>query len=69
MRCAPPNTASTAAASSRRLNWQTRRHQIEAGVWYENNEPAQHRVWYPFSAANNDLTPYDVPKGQAVFTQ
>jgi iron complex outermembrane receptor protein len=26
-------------------------------------------VWYPFSAANNDLTPYDVPRGASVLTQ
>jgi outer membrane receptor protein involved in Fe transport len=44
-------------------------HQIEAGLWWEHNEDAQHRVWYPFSAANNDLSPYDVPSGQKVLTQ
>ncbi|HEX7759026.1 MAG TPA: TonB-dependent receptor [Caulobacteraceae bacterium] len=51
------------------LNLDLGSHKIEAGLWYEHNEPAQHRVWYPFSAANNDLTPYDTPKGQSVFTQ
>jgi hypothetical protein len=51
------------------LDWNLGDHKIEAGLWYEHNDPAQHRVWYPFSAANNDLTPYDVPKGPHVFTQ
>jgi iron complex outermembrane receptor protein len=50
------------------LNWQLGDHAIEAGVWIEHNESATHRVWYPFSAANSDLTPYDTPRGQA-FTQ
>jgi outer membrane receptor protein involved in Fe transport len=44
-------------------------HQLEAGLWWEHNEDAQHRVWYPFSAANNDLSPYDVPRGRKVLTQ
>ncbi|WP_293907305.1 TonB-dependent receptor [Phenylobacterium sp.] len=51
------------------LTWQLGDHQIEAGGWLEHNEPAQHRVWYPFLAANNDLSPYDTPKGPAVFIQ
>jgi len=51
------------------LDWDLGQHKIEAGLWYEHNEPAQHRVWYPFSQANNDLTPYDTPKGQSVLTQ
>ncbi len=51
------------------LNWQLGQHAIEAGVWYENNESTQHRVWYPFSGQNDDLTPYDVPRGPAVFQQ
>ena len=51
------------------LDWRLGQHDIEAGVWWEHNEPAQHRVWYPFSAANNDLSPYDVPKGPHVLTQ
>jgi len=50
------------------LQWQAGEHQIEGGVWYEYNNSAQARRWYPFSAANNDLTPYDIPKGPA-FTQ
>jgi iron complex outermembrane receptor protein len=51
------------------LNWNLGNHQIEAGLWYEHNEPAQHRVWYPFSAANDDLSPYTVPSGPHVLTQ
>jgi iron complex outermembrane receptor protein len=50
------------------LNWEAGAHQVEAGVWYEHNEPAQHRVWYPFSAASNDLDPYSTPKNK-IFTQ
>jgi len=37
-------------------------HKLEAGVWWEHNEDAQHRAWYPFAAANNDLSPYKIPK-------
>lgn len=44
-------------------------HQIQAGGWFEHSEPAQHRVWYPMTAANNDLTPYDVPRGPKALTQ
>ena len=51
------------------LNWSLGQHDIEAGVWYEHNEEGQHRVWYPFTAANDDLTPYDIPHGPSVFTQ
>ena len=51
------------------LNWQLGDHRIEAGFWYEHNESAQHRAWYPFAAANNDLNPYDVPRGPAAFIQ
>ncbi|MBQ1544098.1 MAG: TonB-dependent receptor [Caulobacteraceae bacterium] len=43
------------------LNWNVGNHQVEAGVWYENNRSATHRAWYPFSAASSDLTPYDIP--------
>jgi iron complex outermembrane recepter protein len=50
------------------LNWQLGDHQIEAGLWYEHNDEGQARRWYAFSAANNDLTPYDEPQGPA-FTQ
>ncbi len=51
------------------LDWRLGQHQIEVGLWYEHNDEGQHRVWYPFSGANNDLTPYDIPHGPAVFTQ
>jgi outer membrane receptor protein involved in Fe transport len=51
------------------LDWQLGDHQIELGGWYEHNEPTQHRVWYPFSSANDDLSLYDVPHGPSVFTQ
>ena len=51
------------------VGWTVGAHQIEGGVWWEHNEPAQHRVWYPFSAANNDLSPYTVPGGGHVLTQ
>jgi outer membrane receptor protein involved in Fe transport len=51
------------------FDWQLGQHNIEAGLWYEHNESGQHRVWYPFSAANNDLTPYSIPSGAAAFTQ
>jgi outer membrane receptor protein involved in Fe transport len=44
------------------LNAEFGDHKIEAGLWFEHNEDAQHRAWYPFAAANNDLSPYDIPK-------
>ncbi|MGZ3345898.1 MAG: TonB-dependent receptor [Caulobacteraceae bacterium] len=50
-------------------DWTLGDHQIEGGVWWEHNLPAQHRVWYPFSAANNDLDPYSEPSGGHVLTQ
>jgi iron complex outermembrane recepter protein len=50
------------------LDWHLGDHQLEAGVWYEHNTSGQGRRWYPFSAANNDLTPYDIPRHPA-FTQ
>jgi hypothetical protein len=50
-------------------DWKLGDHQIEAGVWWEHNLPAQHRVWYPFSGANNDLDPYSEPGGGHVLTQ
>lgn len=49
--------------------WQLGDHNIQAGAWFEHNEPAQHRVWYPMTAANNNLSPYDVPRGNKAFTQ
>ncbi len=51
------------------FDWRLGDHQIELGGWYEHNEPTQHRVWYPFSSANDDVSPYDVPHGPSVFTQ
>lgn len=51
------------------FNWQLGQHQIEAGVWYEHNDEGQHRVWYPFSGAAGDLTPYDIPHDPSIFTQ
>lgn len=50
------------------LNWSLGDHEIEAGLWYERNASRTGRRWYPFSAANHDLTPYDVPVNPA-FTQ
>jgi iron complex outermembrane receptor protein len=50
------------------LQWQLGGHQIEGGLWYERNDSAQARRWYPFSGANDDLTPYDIPEHPA-FTQ
>ena len=43
-------------------------HQIELGLWYEHNDSSQGRRWYALSAANNDLSPYDIPRNPA-FTQ
>ncbi|HEY8617763.1 TonB-dependent receptor [Phenylobacterium sp.] len=51
------------------LTWEIGDHQVEAGGWFEHNEPAQHRVWYPMTAANNNLSPYDVPRGPKALTQ
>ena len=50
-------------------DWTLANHQIEAGVWWEHNEPAQHRAWYPFSAQSTDLSPYDEPNNPKVLTQ
>jgi hypothetical protein len=50
------------------FDWQLGDHQIEAGLWYEHNDSGQARRWYPFSGANDDLTPYDAPENPA-FTQ
>lgn len=36
-------------------------HDIEAGAWYEKLYSTQHRAWYPFTASNTDLTPYQIP--------
>jgi iron complex outermembrane recepter protein len=50
------------------FDWQLGDQQIEAGIWYEHNVSSQERRWYPFSAANDDLTPYDIPRNPN-FTQ
>ncbi len=50
------------------LNWKLGDHDIEFGAWYERNASRTGRRWYPFSAANNDLSPYTVPRGP-LFTQ
>jgi iron complex outermembrane recepter protein len=50
------------------FNWQLGDHQIEAGAWFEYNASSTARRWYPFSAANTDENPYDVPRGPN-FTQ
>ncbi|WP_425996738.1 TonB-dependent receptor [Caulobacter sp. DWR1-3-2b1] len=51
------------------VEWTLGDHQIKGGFWFEHNEPAQHRVWYPMTAANNNLSPYDVPRGNKALTQ
>jgi hypothetical protein len=50
------------------LDWELGTHSIEAGFWYENNYADQMRRWYPFSSANNDLTPYDVPSAASTIS-
>jgi hypothetical protein len=50
------------------FDWSLGQHDVELGAWYEHNESGQHRVWYPFSAANDDTSPYGVPR-LAAFTQ
>lgn len=50
-------------------NYNVANNEIEAGVWWEHNEPAQHRVWYPYSAQNDDLSPYTTPCCGHVLTQ
>lgn len=51
------------------VDWTLGDHQIKAGFWFEHNEPTQQRAWYPFSVANNNLTPYDVPRGKKALVQ
>ncbi|MDI1364362.1 MAG: TonB-dependent receptor [bacterium] len=43
------------------VDWTLGDHQIGFGVWYERNNSATQRAWYPFSAKSTDLTPYDIP--------
>lgn len=45
------------------FKWHNATHNVEAGLWIEDEFSTQHRAWYPFSAANNDLSPYTVPTG------
>lgn len=51
------------------VEWTLGDHQIKGGLWFEHNEPAQQRAWYPMTKANNNLSPYDVPRGNKVLTQ
>jgi hypothetical protein len=50
------------------LDWKLGDQKVEAGLWYEHNDEGQARRWYPFSGANDDLSPYDQPTNPA-FTQ
>ena len=50
------------------LDWELDKHAIQAGLWFENDFATQMRRWYPFSGANNDLTPYDVPSAPATIS-
>uniref|UniRef100_UPI0025CE91B2 TonB-dependent receptor n=1 Tax=uncultured Caulobacter sp. TaxID=158749 RepID=UPI0025CE91B2 len=51
------------------VEWTLGDHQIKSGIWFEHNEPAQQRAWYPMTKENNDLSPYDVPRGKKALTQ
>jgi outer membrane receptor protein involved in Fe transport len=51
------------------FDWNIGQHHVEAGLWWEHNEPTQHRVWYPFSSANNDTSPYTTPENGHLITQ
>lgn len=51
------------------VEWTLGDHQIKGGLWFEHNEPAQQRAWYPMTKDNNNLSPYDVPRGKKVLTQ
>ncbi len=46
------------------FRWHNEVHAIEAGIWIEKEFSTQHRAWYPFTKANNDLSPYTVPTGR-----
>jgi iron complex outermembrane receptor protein len=50
------------------LDWEYGQHQLEAGLWFENNFSSQRRRWYPFTAANTDMTPYDVPSAPSTIS-
>ena len=68
MKCAPPNIASTASANAPPStgSWAITISRPASGT--STTPRSTGRRWYPFSAANNDLTPYDVPRNPA-FTQ
>lgn len=51
------------------VEWKLGDHQIKGGLWFEQNLPAQQRAWYPMTKENNDLSPYDVPRGKKALTQ
>jgi hypothetical protein len=38
-------------------------HHVEFGGWWEHNYSTATRVWYPFAASSNDLSPYTIPTG------
>jgi hypothetical protein len=42
-------------------DWDIGDHHIEGGLWWEHNYSTATRVWYPFAATSNDLSPYDIP--------
>jgi iron complex outermembrane recepter protein len=50
------------------VDWKLGGHDIEAGLWWEHINSQTDRNWFPFAAANHDLSPYDVPVNPA-FTQ
>jgi iron complex outermembrane receptor protein len=45
------------------FDWNLGDHQIELGGWWEHNYSTATRVWYPFAASSNDLSPYTIPTG------
>jgi hypothetical protein len=42
-------------------DWDLGNHHIEGGLWWEHNYATATRVWYPFAATSNDLSPYSIP--------
>ncbi|MFW7268711.1 TonB-dependent receptor plug domain-containing protein [Gluconacetobacter sp. Hr-1-5] len=47
------------------VHYRAGRHDVEAGIWYERNDNAQGRFWYPLSATDT-LSPYDMPKNPLI---
>jgi hypothetical protein len=43
------------------LDWNLGNHHVEGGIWWEHNYSTATRVWYPFGATSNDLSPYTIP--------